>query len=292
MFTQIYQQAQQQFPNDRVKQLEFLATELAKAGKVVEAEKARAMAQKAKEEMLSQASAAPSAVREYEFFKTLSPDDQKVYQSLKRQTNSIKDLGNELALVDNATGQIIQRFPKGLAPQDQPAVKGAQKEATKTAVSDVDILNNAPTQLDTYENIISKVEDLSNHPGLKIATGGSSLLPLVPGSDAYNFNALLESVKGAAFLEQFEKLKGGGQITQIEGEKATAALAALDRAQSEKQFKEQLKIVVDIMKKGQDKLKKKFEKAQQSSASRKQAVEGASSSGERVVNWSDLPSGG
>lgn len=45
LFTNISQQAQQQFPNDRTAQLNFIADRLNEAGKVVEAQKARALAQ-------------------------------------------------------------------------------------------------------------------------------------------------------------------------------------------------------------------------------------------------------
>jgi hypothetical protein len=37
-------------------------------------------------------------------------------------------------------------------------------------------------------------------------------------------------------LQAFESLKGGGQITQIEGEKATSALNRMNTAQSEVEF--------------------------------------------------------
>ncbi len=43
-------------------------------------------------------------------------------------------------------------------------------------------------------------------------------------SSPRDFNAMLDQVQGGAFLQAFESLKGGGQITQIEGEKATQAI--------------------------------------------------------------------
>jgi hypothetical protein len=42
-----------------------------------------------------------------------------------------------------------------------------------------------------------------------------------------NIIGKLEQLGGAAFLEAFESLKGGGQITEIEGQKATAAITRL-----------------------------------------------------------------
>ena len=260
------------------------AKELSQNNFTTEGQALALKAQQLKIDMAKASQKRPSSVREFEYYQTLSPEEQKTYQSLKRQTNSIKDLGDELALVDNATGEIIARFPKQLPPEARPETQAAQEQEKGLAVSDVDIVTNAPSQLDTYNNILSKVESLKDHSGLDIATGTSSMLPLIPGTPANDFNALLESVKGAAFLEQFEKLKGGGQITEVEGKKATDALAALERSQSKKQFVGQLNIVLDIMKQGQSRLQGKLEKAQTRTEKRT-----SGSKPSNVVKFSDLP---
>ena len=49
--------------------------------------------------------------------------------------------------------------------------------------------------------------------------------------------SLLNQIQGRQFLEAFESLKGGGQITQIEGEKATQAISRMNTAQSEAEFR-------------------------------------------------------
>ena len=260
------------------------AKELSQNGFTTEGQALALKAQELKIDMAKASQQRPSSVREFEYYQTLSPKEQKTYQSLKRQTNSIKDLGDSLALVDNTTGEIIVEFPKALPPEARPETKAAQEQEKGLAVSDVEIVTNAPSQLDTYGNILSKVESLKDHPGLDIATGTSSMLPLIPGTPANDFNAVLESVKGAAFLEQFEKLKGGGQITEVEGKKATDALAALERSQSKKQFVGQLNIVLDIMKQGQSRLQDKLEKAQKRTEGRT-----TTSKPSNVVKFSDLP---
>jgi hypothetical protein len=60
----------------------------------------------------------------------------------------------------------------------------------------------------------------------------------------------LQQLKGQAFLKMFDALRGAGAITEMEGAKATDALAALPLTQSEKQFKEQLDLIDRIVKKG------------------------------------------
>lgn len=52
-------------------------------------------------------------------------------------------------------------------------------------------------------------------------------------------------------------LKGGGQITEIEGMKAEQAMARMDRAQSEAEFKQALTDFRDAVKAGMDKLRQR-----------------------------------
>lgn len=82
------------------------------------------------------------------------------------------------------------------------------------------------------------VEGSKPHPGFE-GTIGATLLPgarLIPGTDAADFDARLNEVKGGAFLKAFETLKGGGQITEVEGKKATDAITRMNRSQSEDEF--------------------------------------------------------
>lgn len=83
---------------------------------------------------------------------------------------------------------------------------------------------------------IGLIDEIVKHPGLPYAVGASSMLPVIPGTDAASFVARLDQLGGRQFLEAFESLKGGGQITQIEGEKATNAIARMQRSQKEEDF--------------------------------------------------------
>ncbi|MFZ5784027.1 MAG: hypothetical protein ACOY4R_27835 [Pseudomonadota bacterium] len=102
----------------------------------------------------------------------------------------------------------------------------------------------------TAERMLQGVDRIAAHPGLEKATGWKSVFPSVPGNDAANFEALVDSLKGQAFLTMFDQLRGGGAITEAEGKKATDALAALSLTQSPAQFREQLDIVRSVVRKG------------------------------------------
>lgn len=109
----------------------------------------------------------------------------------------------------------------------------------------------------TVEQMTSTIDKLKKHPGFEKAVGLLSPLPNIPGGDSADFNAMLEQLKGQAFLNQFDKLRGAGAITETEGKKATDALAALSTSQSKKQFREQLDVALDILKKGQNVVRQK-----------------------------------
>lgn len=55
-------------------------------------------------------------------------------------------------------------------------------------------------------------------------------LPVLPGSSLGNWQANFQQAKGQAFLQAREMLKGGGQITDVEGAKAEAAFSRMDAA--------------------------------------------------------------
>ena len=74
------------------------------------------------------------------------------------------------------------------------------------------------------------------HAGFKGAVGAGMGLRFIPGTSEKDFQSMYEQVTGGAFLQAFETLKGGGQITQIEGEKGTAAINRMQLATSEEEF--------------------------------------------------------
>lgn len=90
------------------------------------------------------------------------------------------------------------------------------------------------------------------HPGFENAVG-TTWKPgfrFIPGTDAADFQSLFEQVKGSAFLEAFNTLKGAGAISEKEGEKATAARTRMSAAQSETEFVRAAREYQDVIRKG------------------------------------------
>ncbi len=111
------------------------------------------------------------------------------------------------------------------------------------------------------ENLLTKIE---THPGLEAAVGMPTLtggqipfIGAIPGSKAADFGALLDQLGGKQFLEAYESLKGSGAISEVEGLKATNAIARMQTSQSEKAFKEAVQEFKDIVVNARERAKQK-----------------------------------
>ncbi len=125
-------------------------------------------------------------------------------------------------------------------PKYQASKTGMIAAGKESALNQVKSTQELPRVIQQGEQTIKLVDDLLNHPGFKMSVGKSapigSALSLVPGTDSASFDIALNQLKGKQFLEAFESLKGGGQITQIEGEKATQAMSRMEKANTEDEF--------------------------------------------------------
>lgn len=127
-----------------------------------------------------------------------------------------------------------------------------QAAGRETGKSQAEVAQTLPGMDANIDQMAANIETLKKHPGLPKAVGLLSPLTTIPGGDAADFEAALDQLKGQAFLVQFDKLRGAGAITESEGKKATDALAALSTRQSQGQFKKQLDVVLDILKRGRE----------------------------------------
>lgn len=126
---------------------------------------------------------------------------------------------------------------------------------------------NLPTVTANAERGIKLIDDLIGTTGKKLQPGeksvpahpgfqgvvGATVLPgarFIPGTDAASFDARLDEIKGGAFMQAFQSLRGGGAITEKEGEKATQAITRMSRAQSEAEFVQASRELQDIMRNG------------------------------------------
>ena len=144
-----------------------------------------------------------------------------------------------------------------------PALQGAiaaSKERGKTIAEEtVKAEFDAPRIIQNADTAITLSDELLKHPGFGQAVGKSAMFGLqkIPGTPGYDFMNRLSQIKGGAFLEAFNTLKGGGQITEVEGKKATDAIARMDNLTSEGEFKQAVKDFQDVIKKGVERARAK-----------------------------------
>jgi hypothetical protein len=161
---------------------------------------------------------------------------------------SFQDLGTSVVGVQPLGGQSQVVLPKDVAGQASQQEQGQLEGAA---------IANMPSVLGKAEQAKKLIEDIRNDPAREAGTGISSLLNVVPGTRAFDFKQKVLQLQGQSFLSAFESLKGGGQITQIEGEKATQAIARLNTAQTEEGFLKALKDLEDVIDSGIARAKEK-----------------------------------
>lgn len=161
-----------------------------------------------------------------------SPEDRAMLEAIAKQTG----------------GNIRQNGP---VLSQSPADATAEKKKAEALVASQNELPGAVAEADYADKLL---EELSNHPGLEGAVGLKTPQGYlgISGTNEADFIERMKQIEGQQFLNAFNKLKGGGQITEIEGVKATQAMARLGRSQTEKEFKKSVEELRGILRSGKE----------------------------------------
>jgi hypothetical protein len=146
------------------------------------------------------------------------------------------DTGTGTALVDKRLGDVQGNIDKD--------IRGAEVEKAVGAAQGEEIAGQAQS-IQTAQNMVNLIDAAIAHPGRAKVTGASGIInapfgQAFPGTDAADYMAIQRQLEGKAFLQAFDSLKGGGQITEVEGRKATEAIGRLSTAQSDEAYLEAL----------------------------------------------------
>jgi hypothetical protein len=138
----------------------------------------------------------------------------------------------------------------------EAALPGAIQTADESIRLIDEMVGKAPVR-DKSGKVIEK--GTAPHPGFSSYVG-ASILPgqrFIEGSPTASFEVRQKQIEGKAFLEAFNALKGGGSITEKEGEKGTAAIMRMNKASSEREYVAAARELQDIMRKGVERAKTK-----------------------------------
>lgn len=204
-----------------------------------------------KVQLVGQNTATPRA----DFGVNMAPGERARLAQSERQFGMSHGLARENAAISRQNNDLQrQRLMLEMDPEYQAQRAGMIAGAKEQATGQVKAQRDLPNVIQQGETTIGLVDDLLAHPGFKISVGKSApigkLQSFMPGTQAASFDIALKQLKGKQFLEAFESLKGGGQITQIEGEKATQAMSRMETANTEQEFEKAAREFQGIIRNG------------------------------------------
>jgi hypothetical protein len=145
----------------------------------------------------------------------------------------------------NASGDVVKTAEGAGKPSPGFEKRQAEIEKLPTAIT------QASDTLKLIDRMVGAPGGKSKpHEGFSGAVGAGMGMRFIPGTSASDFQAMHEQVTGGAFLQAFNDLKGGGAITEKEGEKATAAITRMKLSTSEKEYIQAAREFQDVVRRG------------------------------------------
>jgi|GEM_PF-2439340 len=159
-------------------------------------------------------------------------------QNISAQNSALDRQIRMAELQDKGLDRQIAR-ETNLARLDE--LKQKQSDAQQKAADARQLKTQTAQQTyDTFNTALGTIAELKSSPGLSKSVGLASAFPTVPGSDAANFEAQLDTFKAQTFLPMVQSMKGMGALSDTEGKKLTDAVGALSTKMSEPEFNRSL----------------------------------------------------
>lgn len=169
------------------------------------------------------------------------------------------NLARDPIRVEGPTGTTIldpqTRQQVGFIPKDVAGKEAAEKRGQAQGVAQAALAGGADLDAEATKK---KIDELMSNEGFSTIFGSIDQYRPAWTMDAAGKDARtrFEQLKGTAFLSAYAMLKGGGAITDIEGQKAGAAMARLDRSLSEGEAKQALNDFKEAVDMGLKKLRR------------------------------------
>lgn len=203
----------------------------------------------------------------------ISPEKREEFD-IKRESLNIRKEENETRKLE----QKLERETNELRREKLRAEIDAKKQ--KTEQTKRDVVQGIESGIEGIDRSINTVDRALNHPGLESAVGAGSAFPTLPGSDAADFEAILDTLQSQQFLTAVEQMRGLGALSENEGKKLSSAAGSLSLSMSDKQMKEELARIQDTLQSAKRKLEGRRPRTEQQATQQE--------SQPTVINWSDL----
>ena len=197
--------------------------------------------------------------------------EQMTISAAQQQTADVTRRGQDISAATTRRGQDMQADPQ-LQSTIAQAKEYGQNLGKNRALAEAALpgaIQTADESIRLIDEMVGKAPVVKDgkviekgtapHPGFKNYVG-AALVPgmrFVEGSDTASFDIRQKQIEGKAFLEAFNALKGGGSITEKEGEKGTQAIMRMNKASSEREYVAAARELQDIMRKGVERAKTK-----------------------------------
>ncbi len=136
------------------------------------------------------------------------------------------DLGTSVGILDR-TGQIINNVPKDIAGEQRQQEIGKVQGQAEASI---------PAVQQAADLMTSMIQDVRNDPNRASSTGWQAPMNAVPGTSGYGFQKKSDQLRGQAFMQAYQTLRGAGAISEKEGQAATDAITRLDTAMSDADY--------------------------------------------------------
>lgn len=154
---------------------------------------------------------------------------------------SSNDLGTSIVTRNSRTGQVIDTREKDVAGAAEQTADGKARSEAKAALPAIQSASN---------QMLATIDSLANDAYLPNMLGPINSRTPNLTSDAARVQSKMDQINGQTFLQAFNALKGGGAITEIEGQKATEAMARLNTAQSVEDYQAALAELRGVVERG------------------------------------------
>lgn len=158
--------------------------------------------------------------------------------NLDAETNRINNENKRLDRMLSAETNDLKRQEI----QSRIAANNQQLQQKQQALNDgyKDGINTLTTSMFTLNDIVSS-------PSLKSITGLRGVIPNVPGSQAADTQARLDTFKSQAYLTAVQAMRGMGALSDAEGKKLDQAVGSLQNSQSEESFRRNAGVILNTL---------------------------------------------
>lgn len=164
---------------------------------------------------------------------TQSPEQQKI--QIEREKLDIRRLEQR----ERALDRDIKRETNELKRQElESRLENSRRESEQKKR---DLGAQAQGAIATFDNALGTIDMIESSAGFEAAVGARvPFVDSLPGSDAQETIGLIETLQSQSFLNEIQRMRGLGALSEKEGAKLESAISSLNRNMSEKAFKHSL----------------------------------------------------